>query len=142
MPKRLLTLVLILALTGLSQSVAETPGVHAAAESEEYYASLLETLPLKLRPGEDHRRDSAPTEERETHCKSVVYKTLSSLPQKYTEKLKNLTLFYTTDGRRGLGNGNSIVLRCLNVTDSELSAVLVHEIGHIVDIGFFRGASV
>ncbi|MCC6643751.1 putative zinc-binding metallopeptidase, partial [Candidatus Peregrinibacteria bacterium] len=51
----------------------------------------------------------------------------------------NLTLYFSSTGRRGLGGGSTIILRCQNVTDSELVGVLVHELGHIKDTGVLKG---
>ncbi|PJC37442.1 hypothetical protein CO046_00740 [Candidatus Peregrinibacteria bacterium CG_4_9_14_0_2_um_filter_53_11] len=106
---------------------------------EDYYARKLATLPFALRPGTDHREDSSPTAESSRRCRSLVYRTLTQLPEEQVDALKELTLFYTTDGRRGLGGEGSILLRCLNVTDEELSSVLMHEMGHIVDAGLLTG---
>ncbi len=75
------------------------------------------------------------------HCKSLVYKTLMSLPQEPVAQLKHLTLYFNDEGRRGLGGGSTIVLRCQNVTDEELVGVLTHEIGHILDTGVMQGSA-
>lgn len=103
------------------------------------YAKNLETLGVYLRPGTDHREDSKPTRETSLRCKSLVYQTLMKLPENHRNQLAELTLYYTKDGRRGLGGSGSIVLRCLNVTDEELVSVLTHEIGHLVDSGYLVG---
>lgn len=108
---------------------------------ETYYTNKLQELGIDLRPGALHRSDSKPTLESSKRCKSIVYKTLLELPYSHRNQLANLTLFYTADGRRGLGGGNSIILRCNSVMDEELSSVLVHEIGHLVDDTFLFGTS-
>ncbi|PIQ78035.1 hypothetical protein COV82_01940, partial [Candidatus Peregrinibacteria bacterium CG11_big_fil_rev_8_21_14_0_20_46_8] len=77
----------------------------------------------------------------ESRCKSLVYLTLQKLPQNHVQGLQTLTLFYTHDGRRGLGGNGGIVLRCLNISDAELTGVLVHEMGHIVDEQFLQGSN-
>lgn len=107
--------------------------------AEANYASLLTSLPIKLRPGTDHRPDSRSNSISEQRCKSLVYRGLEALPQSHRNQLKDLTLFYTDDGRRGLGGEHSIVLRCLNVTDTELVGVLTHEMGHLVDSTLLAG---
>src|SRR3989338_3593600 len=84
---------------------------------DKLYASALDTLQIKERQS---------TENESAHCKSVVYKTLESLPEVHADLLKNLTLYFTKTGRRGLGGGNTIILRCRSVSDQELSAVLIH----------------
>lgn len=106
---------------------------------EEYFAKELGNLGITLAPGIEHRLDSKPTLKTEKRCKSDVYKTLMSLPYSHRSLLSKLTLFYTRDGRRGLGGSGEIILRCLNVTDGELSSVLIHEIAHLVDSGYLIG---
>ncbi len=104
------------------------------------YASGLDSLGIALHPGSDFMPGSDGTRLSLDHCKSLVYRTLKSLPQEPVKKLKNLTLYFSDSGRRGLGGGNTIILRCQNVTDEELVGVLVHEIGHIMDTGVLRGS--
>lgn len=108
---------------------------------EEFYATKLAQSGVKLRPGTDHRTDSNPTETSSRRCKSTVYRTLESLPEGHRKELKELTLFYTKDGRRGLGGNGGVVLRCLAVADGELAAVFIHEMGHLVDGTYLTGAS-
>ncbi len=139
----ILTLLTLLNGTNVSAELAPLklrPAFKSAATTlknqkyvETYYTNKLQELGIQLRPGALHRSDSKPTLESSKRCKSVVYKTLLELPYSHRNQLANLTLFYTADGRRGLGGGNSIILRCNNVTDEELSSVFVHEIGHLVD---------
>lgn len=105
----------------------------------EYYAEQLETSGIRLVPGTDHRKDSKPTITSSKKCKANVYRTLSKLPESHSSQVESLTLFYTKDGRRGLAGGGNIVLRCLNVADSELASVLTHEIGHLVDANLLAG---
>lgn len=106
---------------------------------EKYYSDQLETFGIKLRPGTNQRSDSRPTAQTSTKCRSIVYQTLNELPESHREQIKELTLYYTKDGRRGLAGNGSVVLRCLNVTDAELAAVLVHETGHAVDATLLTG---
>lgn len=123
------------AATQYNSSPAEVrnAGSDSTNGKENYYSSLLASLPLSLHPGTDHRADSKATADAERRCRSVVYQTLEQLPTQHISKLKELTLFYTTDGRRGLGGNGTMVLRCLDVTRGELASVLTHEMGHIVD---------
>lgn len=73
------------------------------------------------------------------HCKSLVYQTFSKLPVSHTATLDFLDLSFATSGRRGLTSGRALQLRCTGMTDSVLVSVLMHEIGHAVDIGHFHG---
>lgn len=108
---------------------------------ENYYGGVFHEMGITLRPGSFHRTDNKPTAKSARRCKSIVYKTLLELPEAHRDQLRELTLFYTNDGRRGLGGNSAIVLRCLNVTDEELSSVLTHEIGHLVDGSLLTGGN-
>ena len=111
-----------------------------AASIEDSYAKALETLGLSLHPGTSYKANSVSSKRSLTHCKSLVYQTLMSLPKEHRKHLKHLTLYFA-DGRRGLGGGSTIILRCSDVSDKELSSVFVHEMGHIVDTGLYTGDS-
>lgn len=111
----------------------------ASTPTPAYYAAQLEKSGIKINPGTAHREDSKETPEKALRCKSNVYKTLLDLPYSHRQQLRELTLFYSNEGRRGLGGGSSIVLRCTNVTDKELTSVLTHEIAHLVDASLFVG---
>lgn len=108
---------------------------------ENYYSEKLTNLGINLHPGSEHRKDSNPTPETGTRCKSLVYRALLKLPLSHRNQLSSLTLFYTQNGRRGLGGNGSVILRCLNVNDSELIAVFMHEMGHLVDEGYLYGTN-
>ncbi|MBI5412798.1 hypothetical protein HZA42_00440 [Candidatus Peregrinibacteria bacterium] len=113
----------------------------SAKTTDQYYAAQLDKLGIILHPGTEHREDSKPTAATSRKCKSLVYQTLMKLPAEQRNQLSDLTLFYTEDGRRGLGGSGSIVLRCLNVTDAELVSVFTHEMGHIVDGSYLEGSA-
>lgn len=72
-------------------------------------------------------------------CQAVVYETLIQVSEEHISHLKKLTLNFDPAARRGLGGGDTIKLRCANLSDAEISSVLVHEIGHIVDTGLNTG---
>ena len=145
------------AVTGLSPSaqLSETENLRSAPTisyskratkpattklTEAYFASKLDTSGIAIHPGSRHSAEDSPTPIRTRKCKSIVYQTLASLPKDHSQTLTDLTLFYDKKGRRGLGGGNSIILRCLNVTDAELASVLVHEMGHLVDGSYLTGS--
>lgn len=113
----------------------------AAVAQDDYFAEQLVKTGISLRPGTDYRKDSHPTINTTRTCRSIVYQTLTKLPQEHTQHLRELTLYYTTDGRRGLGGDGVIILRCLNVDNYELSAVFTHEVGHVVDASYLTGSS-
>ncbi len=60
---------------------------------------------------------------------------LKKLPSEHTSTLKNLVLDYDPKAHRGLGGKNIIIIRAVNMGPSEFIGVLVHEIGHSVDLG-------
>lgn len=110
-----------------------------ASTGEETYAKKLDDLKITLHPGTDYTPESKSSPSSLKHCKSLVYRTLKSLPIDQTRKLKHLTLYFANEGRRGLGGSSTIILRCQNVTDQELVSVLVHEMGHVTDTGTIAG---
>lgn len=112
---------------------------HSAPLDENHYAAQLDGLGINLKSGAGSTQESKPDLSSLNHCKSLVYRTLKSLPQEAVNRLQNLTLNFSNEGRRGLGGGSTIILRCSNVTDEELTGVLVHEMGHITDTGVLQG---
>ncbi len=104
------------------------------------YLQEIKKLGITLHPGKDYAKDSNDNPETLKKCAGLVYKTLSTMPQDTVKKIKNLTLYSNSNGRRGLGGGSTIILRCQNVTDEELVSVLVHELGHIEDTGVLKGS--
>ena len=100
----------------------------------------LESLGIELHPGNEFKAGSNGSPRSLNHCKSLVYSTLKNLPTEPVEELKHLTLYFSDTGRRGLGGGNTIILRCQNVDDEELVGVLVHEMGHVMDTGVMKGS--
>ncbi|MFC1599781.1 hypothetical protein ACFL3T_02010 [Patescibacteria group bacterium] len=123
----------------LAEQVPETYNNHAAS-NDEHYANQLDSLNLRLYPGSTYKTESRSTLGSLNHCKSLVFQTLTSLPEEHREYLQHLTLYFA-EGRRGLGGGSTIILRCSNIDDMALSSVLVHEMGHVVDTGLKTGNS-
>lgn len=74
------------------------------------------------------------------HCEALVEKTLTALPTNLTSKIKDLSLYLTERKSRGMSNSHLIELRCADMSDEELVSVLIHEIGHTVDLGYLRGS--
>jgi len=75
------------------------------------------------------------------HCKAVIERTLAVVPDKLTKSLDDMTLYFSAREPRGLSNSHVMELRCGELSDQEIVAVLVHELGHIADLGAFRGIS-
>jgi len=67
--------------------------------------------------------------------KTGLSEVIAKLPEKHTSSLKNVILDYNPNAHRGLGGKSLIILRGINMGNQELSSVLIHEIGHSVDLG-------
>ncbi len=64
-----------------------------------------------------------------------VFKTL---PTEHTATLETLMLDFSPDAYRGLGGKTLIIIRAANIDPAESIAVLIHEIGHTVDLGHLK----
>lgn len=123
----------------IAQTEVETYNHPVASPEERVYAAALNKMGINVSlTGEQMGRDISASRSL-THCKAIVYQALKSLPQEHVSEIKHLTLRMSDSGNRGLGGGHSVIVRCGNVSDSELVAVMVHEMGHIVDIGLLDG---
>lgn len=126
-----------------SRPVAETAPLGdgtVLAKQEDDYLQKLRDMGIAIHPGQEFAADSVDNPVQLKHCASLVYKTLEVMPPEAVNKVKNLTLYFNAKGRRGLGGGSTIILRCQDVSDSELVSVLVHELGHIEDTGVLTGS--
>lgn len=116
---------------------------HSAAKNEVYYAKELDSLRIAQTAKDETRLSSFSTANQNNrslnHCKSLVFRTLKSLPAQAVAQIKRLTLQSGTEGRRGWGGGSTIILRCDGLKDEELVSVLVHEMGHVTDTGLLNG---
>lgn len=125
-----------------SRPVAQTTPVTKLATTvsqDTDFIKDLKDLNISLHPGSDYAKDSVDNPVSLQHCASLVYQTLKLVPKDVSSKVKDLTLYFNSTGRRGLGGGSTIILRCQNVTDQELVSVFVHELGHIKDTGVLQG---
>ena len=61
---------------------------------------------------------------------------IAKLPSEHISTLRNLVLDNDPNAHRGLGGKSLIILRGVNMDAGEMAAVLIHEIGHNVDLGF------
>ncbi|MBN2096691.1 putative zinc-binding metallopeptidase [Candidatus Peregrinibacteria bacterium] len=71
----------------------------------------------------------------DTEKKEEIVTVLKKLPEYHTKTLKNLILDYNPDAHRGLGGKSMIILRAVNMDSEEFFGVMIHEIGHNVDLG-------
>jgi hypothetical protein len=122
----------------VAQSVKPATNLNIQTKQVDYVKKLAD-LGITLHPGKEYLKTSSDNPAGTKKCAALVYKTLKAMPEETTGQLKNLTLYFTPDGRRGLGGGSTIILRCQNISDGELASVLVHELGHIQDTGVMKG---
>jgi hypothetical protein len=141
--KHFLTFLAILATLNLGVAYTATSPIAeakpAALQSSNYLAKIT-SLGITATSNAPSNVSRKPTFQSVDHCASLIYKTLLNLPQTQVTRLKNLTLTFDSNARRGLGGGGTIILRCVNVTDQELVGVLVHEMGHVQDTGVMQGS--
>ena len=68
--------------------------------------------------------------------KKEVISVLQKLPAEHTRTLKNVILDYNPNAHRGLGGKSIIILRAVSMEPDEFFGVMIHEIGHNVDLGY------
>lgn len=68
-------------------------------------------------------------------CMDIVRDVFDVLPREHSESVEKLNLIFDLDAKRGQGGGDIVKIRCAGVSEEELAAVLVHEVGHVVDTG-------
>ncbi|MCF7844389.1 MAG: hypothetical protein K9M03_00990 [Kiritimatiellales bacterium] len=66
---------------------------------------------------------------------------LRSFPQSCVSQLKNFYVRYDNPSRRGLAGKTTIILSG-QVPDDEFKALLVHEFGHVTDLGCMQGGDI
>jgi hypothetical protein len=72
----------------------------------------------------------------DTQRKDELMQVMGKLPNEQLSNLKNLILDDNPDANRGLGGKSLIILRGVGMGKTEEAAVLLHEIGHNVDLGY------
>jgi hypothetical protein len=90
----------------------------------------------KVTPDFDVRNFDESRFDLNTLQKTDINAALEVLPVDHSSTVKNIILDYKADAGRGLGGNNLIILRGLNMSESELIGVFVHEVGHNVDYAY------
>ena len=116
----------------------KTSGQRDADATDRHHAAQFDARDLQVKTF-NKQTDQAVVDEQLQHCKAVVERTLAALPDQLTASLSSMVLHFHTSQRRGMANDRVIHLECGGLSDSEIVGVLVHEIGHVADLGAFVG---
>ncbi len=72
--------------------------------------------------------------------KSTLRKAVSALPIKQTSYLSDLIVSNQSHVSRGMANSHKMLINVGTIeTNEELAAIFIHEMGHVVDLGQFKG---
>jgi hypothetical protein len=74
-------------------------------------------------------------------CEDLIAQTFAVMPTEHVEAVHKLTLSFDPTVRRGSAGGNTMIIRCVNVEAAELVAIVIHELGHVVDTGLLHATS-
>lgn len=74
------------------------------------------------------------------NIKQNLRRTILALPKSHTQYLKYLEVRNQKHESRGMANHEKMILNIGTISsDEELSAIFIHELAHVVDLGKFRG---
>ena len=62
-------------------------------------------------------------------------------PSTFFSSLRKIEIKHDPDAKRGLGGASVIIIGAASLDKAEFQKVLIHEIGHVVDLGMIRGSS-
>lgn len=120
--------------------------LHTSASKQEFKLKIVKPFPrinINL-PWEGHlsaQNFKSPTEKIELKkVQRSLGKTILALPKNHTEALKTLEIRNKSHVSRGMANSKKMILNIGTIDNrKELSAVFIHEMGHVVDFGFLKG---
>lgn len=69
----------------------------------------------------------------------LLQKTISQIPYSLWQSLEKITFSFDESINRGAASYRQLRLRIVNVTEEEFVAVLIHELGHLTDLGGLIG---
>ncbi|OGJ52236.1 hypothetical protein A2335_01135 [Candidatus Peregrinibacteria bacterium RIFOXYB2_FULL_32_7] len=75
------------------------------------------------------------------HFQSLLQKTLTKIPYNLWQTLTKITFSFEENIARGTASSKQIKMRIINIEDEEFVSVLIHELGHIADLGALNGDS-
>lgn len=76
---------------------------------------------------------------RQAAVQALLAAQLARLPASTYSTLRTLVLVDGPLPRRGYAGADILVLRIEDISDAELSAVFIHELGHVADLGLLQG---
>jgi len=82
---------------------------------------------------------SAESNEDVSYCLSTIQDALEFLPTEHTAALDKIVLVFDEDATRGQAGGSMMKIRCSGMSEEEMVAVVIHEMGHVVDTGLLQG---
>lgn len=86
-------------------------------------------------------KNTLPDKKKVIQMKQSIRTLFQSLPKEHTQSIKKLNLKKEKHTSRGMANNDTIILHTESIGSSdEFTAVLTHEIGHIVDLGLFSSS--
>lgn len=77
--------------------------------------------------------------EKTLYFQNLLIQTLEKIPYNLWKSLNKITFTFDEEANRGSASSKQVKLRIVNVDNKEFVAVLVHEIGHITDLGSLTG---
>lgn len=91
-------------------------------------------------------RFSAKSEDKKTgelsyDKKIEIISVLKKLPKEQISSLNNIVLDYDPNAWRGKGGKSIIIIRAVDMESEEFYGVMIHEIGHNVDLGYLSESS-
>lgn len=69
----------------------------------------------------------------------LIQKIILDLPEDKLQNFYNLQITQNKGMTRGLGGTNTVIINDYNLSEEEFVSVLVHEIGHVIDLGGIQG---
>lgn len=130
-------------------------GVHAVSQSIAKEEDLTSTgaevvsigyANIEIKKTEDELKDLYPQLNISGDLKDgrmdLIKALLLDLPADKLQNLYNLKITQIKGTNRGLGGANMVIINDYELSDEEFISVLVHELGHAVDLGGIQGSPV
>lgn len=139
--------ILGLLLTLSTSSTEDLAGYHSAATSsaKAFVSKSVQSLSSPVNSSwsghfaANNFRSTVSKKELE-EIKKTLRRAVSSLPKSHTENLDSLEVRNQAHESRGMANSHKMILHTGTIdTQEELAAIFIHEMGHVVDLGEFKG---